>query len=110
MPTMSLKVTRPPSSAADHRPPELVKPLFRGNGDTDYLCGNCGSVMAAGLGPSQRVIVDGCVLRVRGGKRVPGSLASMTLWQAQWEQFTIELRGNAEDTPPRRGDLPCNSG
>ena len=37
MPTMSLKVTRPPSSAADHRPPELVKPLFRGNGDTDYL-------------------------------------------------------------------------
>jgi len=62
MPTMSLKVTRPPSSAADHRPPELVKPLFRGNGDTDYLCGNCGSVMPAGLGPTQRVIVDaaGC--------------------------------------------------
>ena len=58
MPTMSLKVTRPPSSAADHRPPELVKPLFRGNGDTDYLCGNCGSVMAASLGPTQRVILD----------------------------------------------------
>ena len=58
MPTMSLRVTRPPSSAADHHPPELVQPLFRGNGDTDYLCGNCGSVIAASLGPTQRVIVD----------------------------------------------------
>ena len=58
MPTMSLRVTRPPSSAADGRSPELVKPLFRGSGDTDYLCGNCGSVMAASLEPSQRVIVD----------------------------------------------------
>ena len=68
MPTMSLKVTRPPSSAADHRPPELVKPLFRGNGDTDYLCGNCGSVMAAGLGPTQRVIVDAAVCSACGAE------------------------------------------
>jgi hypothetical protein len=58
MPTISLKVKRPPSSAVDHHPPELVQPLFRGNGDTDYLCGNCGSVMAASLGPTQRVILD----------------------------------------------------
>ena len=58
MPIISLKVTRPPSSAADHRPPELVKPLFRGSGDTDYQCGNCGSVIAASMGPTQRVIVD----------------------------------------------------
>ena len=58
MPTMSLKVTRLPSSAADHRPPELVQPLFRGTGDSDYVCGNCGSVIAASLGPTQRVIVD----------------------------------------------------
>ena len=55
MPVISLKVTRPPSSADVHRPPELVKPLFRGSGDTDYPCGNCGSVVAASMGPAQRV-------------------------------------------------------
>jgi hypothetical protein len=58
MPTLSLKVTRPPSGPVDHLPPEHSKPLFRGNGDTDYLCGSCGSVMAASMGPTQRVIVD----------------------------------------------------
>jgi hypothetical protein len=58
MATISLKVTRPASDAADQAPPELAKPLFRGNGDTDYLCGNCGSVIAASMGASQRVIVD----------------------------------------------------
>ena len=58
MPVISLKVTRPPSSADVHRPPELVKPLFRGSGDTDYQCGNCGSVIAASMGPAQRVLVD----------------------------------------------------
>ncbi len=68
MPTISLKVTRPPSGADDHRPPELVKPLFRGNGDTDYLCGNCGSVMAASLGPNQRVIVDAATCAACGAE------------------------------------------
>jgi rubredoxin len=58
MPTISLKVTRPASEAADQVPPELAKPLFRGNGDMDYLCGNCGYVIAASMGPTQRVIVD----------------------------------------------------
>ena len=58
MPTMSLKVTRLPSAAADHPQSELGKPLFRGTGDTDYVCGNCGSVIAASMGPAQRVIVD----------------------------------------------------
>jgi DNA-directed RNA polymerase subunit RPC12/RpoP len=58
MPTISLKVTRPPSSAADQGAPEPGKPLFRGSGDTDYLCGNCGSVIAASMGAGQRVIID----------------------------------------------------
>jgi len=35
-----------------------VKPLFRGNGGTDYLCGNCAAVIALGMGPTQHVIVD----------------------------------------------------
>ena len=58
MPTKSLKVTRAPASVADDVAPELGKPLFRGTGDTDYLCGNCGSVIAANMGPGQRVIVE----------------------------------------------------
>ena len=58
MPTMSLKVTRQPSGASDRGAPEMGKPLFTGSGDTDYLCGNCGSVIAANMGPTQRVIVD----------------------------------------------------
>jgi DNA-directed RNA polymerase subunit RPC12/RpoP len=53
-----LKVTRAPAGAVDGIPPESGKPLFRGTGDTDYLCGNCGSVIAANMGPGQRVIVD----------------------------------------------------
>ena len=55
MPTMVLKVTRLPSGAVDHPAP---KPLFQGVGGTDYLCGNCGSVIAASMGPTQRVMVD----------------------------------------------------
>jgi hypothetical protein len=55
---MSLKVTRSPSNTDHHPIAALGKPLFRGTGDTDYLCGNCGSVIAASMGPAQRVIVD----------------------------------------------------
>jgi DNA-directed RNA polymerase subunit RPC12/RpoP len=68
MPTMSLKVRRPPSSAADLGTPELGKPLFRGTGDTDYLCGNCGSVIAASMGPNQRVIVDAATCATCGAE------------------------------------------
>jgi DNA-directed RNA polymerase subunit RPC12/RpoP len=58
MPAMSLKVRHPPSDTVEHGTPKLGKPLFRGTGDTDYLCGSCGSVIAASMGPNQRVILD----------------------------------------------------
>ena len=58
MSSISLKVVGPPSGGADPRSPEAVTPLFRGTGDTDYLCGNCGAVIASGMGPTQHVIVD----------------------------------------------------
>lgn len=58
MPTISLKVTHAPSGNADREVSETSKPLFRGTGDTDYLCGNCGMVIAAGIGPTQRVPFD----------------------------------------------------
>jgi len=61
MATINLRVVRAPSSAADPPTPGSVKPLFRGNGDTDYLCGNCGAVIAANMGPTQHVIVDTAV-------------------------------------------------
>jgi hypothetical protein len=57
MSSIALKVVRV-ASMAEHRPPERVGPLFRGTGGTDYLCGNCGVVIALGMGPSQRVNVD----------------------------------------------------
>jgi hypothetical protein len=58
MASIALKVTRPPLSSAVPPTPQTVKPLFRGNGGTDYLCGNCAAVIALGMGPTQHVIVD----------------------------------------------------
>ena len=68
MPTLSLKVMRPSPGAADPPTPELNKPLFRGTGDADYLCGSCGSVIAASMGPGQRVIVDATTCPVCGAE------------------------------------------
>lgn len=68
MPTTTLKVTRAPSDAGGEIAPELGKPLFRGTGDTDYLCGNCGSLIAASMGPNQRVIVDTTTCPVCGAE------------------------------------------
>jgi DNA-directed RNA polymerase subunit RPC12/RpoP len=68
MPTMSLKIKRPPTGAADLGTPELDKPLFRGTGDTDYLCGSCGSVIAASMGPNQRVIGDAATCATCGAE------------------------------------------
>ena len=68
MPIMSLKIRRPSSGAADLGTPELGKPLFRGTGDTDYLCGSCGSVIAASMGPNQRVIVDVAICAACGAE------------------------------------------
>ena len=58
MASVSLKVVRPPRDAGGDRIRAEPRPLFRGNGDTDYLCGHCRSVMALHMAPSERVIVD----------------------------------------------------
>ena len=68
MPSVSLKVTRPPPSGEEHRGPEAIRPLFRGNGDTDYICGNCGAVLAASMGPRQHVIVDSATCSACGAE------------------------------------------
>lgn len=68
MPTISLKVTRPSPGGAAPPTPEFDKPLFRGTGDTDYLCGDCGFVIAASMGPAQRVIIDAATCSACGAE------------------------------------------
>jgi hypothetical protein len=57
MPSTSLKVIRD-AVDEDHPTTQEAGPLFRGNGDRDYLCGNCGAVIIEGFSPSQRVPFD----------------------------------------------------
>lgn len=68
MPAISLKVTHAPSGNIDPEVSERSKPLFRGTGDTDYLCGNCGAVIAAGIGPTQRVPFDSATCSACGAQ------------------------------------------
>ena len=68
MPSIALKITNPPTSAADHHTPRESRPLFQGNGDTDYICGNCAAVIAAGMGPTQHVIVDTTICAACGAE------------------------------------------
>jgi hypothetical protein len=58
MPTIVLKITRAPTDNSEPPISQPTGPLLRGTGDTDYLCGNCGFVIAAGMGPQQRVPLD----------------------------------------------------
>ena len=58
MPTIVLKLTHAPSNTRVEQTPQSAGPLLRGTGDTDYLCGNCGFVIASGIGSGQRVMVD----------------------------------------------------
>ena len=57
-----------PAGAVNDMEAHFDKPLFRGTGDTDYRCGNCGYVIAANMGPDQRVIVDSAVCSACGAE------------------------------------------
>jgi hypothetical protein len=75
MPAIPLKVTRAPSGDADQTAAEAAKPLFRGTGDTDYVCGHCGAVIALGMGPNQRVPFDSTTCSACGAEnQFPPSL------------------------------------
>ena len=58
MPSIVLKATYLTRQTADHEPRRGAGPLFRGNGDIDYLCGNCGFAIAANMTPAQHVIIE----------------------------------------------------
>ena len=77
MSTVRLRITRPPPDGAEAANPQSVKPLFRGTGDTDYVCGCCGAALAASMGPGQRVIVDATTCSGCGAEN----------------EFPVELRG-----------------
>jgi len=47
---------------------ETAGPLLRGSGDTDYLCGNCGFVIASGMGPGQRVAIETAICPACGAE------------------------------------------
>ena len=67
MPTITLKLIRPPADDTQEQR-EAAKPLLRGVGDTDYLCGNCGGVIASGLAANQRVPYDSTVCPACGAE------------------------------------------
>ena len=64
MPTANLKVIR--AASDDDERTGTGGPLFRGNGDNDYLCGNCGAVIVEGFSSTQHVIVDSAVCSTCG--------------------------------------------
>ena len=68
MSSIALKVTRAPSSTGVRQAPQTVQPLFRGNGGTDYVCGNCAAVIASAMGPTQHVIVDQTICSACGAE------------------------------------------
>ncbi|HXO01227.1 MAG TPA: hypothetical protein VN900_04175 [Stellaceae bacterium] len=58
MPSIVLKITHPPSEMEDREIRRGAGPLFRSTGDIDYLCGNCGFVIAACMTLNQHVMLD----------------------------------------------------
>jgi hypothetical protein len=55
MATIKLKVIREPTMPPPWSAPPGAGPLFTGSGGTDYVCGNCEFVIAAEIGPGQRI-------------------------------------------------------
>ncbi|HEU0217307.1 MAG TPA: hypothetical protein VFQ90_11655 [Stellaceae bacterium] len=58
MPSIVLNITEAPAEATGSEPDGSSGPLFRGNGDIDYLCGNCSFVIVSGFSANQHVISD----------------------------------------------------
>ena len=66
MPSVVLKIMHAPLEGEAREPRRGAGPLFRGNGDVDYVCGNCGFAIVAGFGPNQHVTVDSTVCSACG--------------------------------------------
>src|SRR5262249_9111406 len=68
MPRIVLTLTRPPSDTSAEQTPQSAGPPLCGTGNTDYLCGNCGFVIASGIGPGQLVAVDTAICSACGAE------------------------------------------
>jgi phage FluMu protein Com len=55
MAKIKLRIIRDPMVPPPWVPPPGAGPLFTGTGDTDYVCGSCEFVIAAKIGPGQRI-------------------------------------------------------
>jgi hypothetical protein len=56
MATIKLKIIRESTIPPPWNAPPGAGPLFTGSGGTDYVCGNCEFVIAAKIGPGQRIM------------------------------------------------------
>jgi len=61
MPTVVLTASAVPPEGGERQRARAAGPLFRGNGDIDYLCGSCRFVIASAMGSTQRVPFDSAV-------------------------------------------------
>ena len=68
MPTITLAVTQGQGTPAPEEVPRSAGPLYRGTGDVDYVCGNCGFTIAATMKPGQRVLADRATCRACGAE------------------------------------------
>jgi hypothetical protein len=71
MPTIVLKITYAPTGDSNGQVSQSAEPLLRGIGDTDYLCGNFGFVIASGMGPKQHVPGPRHLFSLRRRERIP---------------------------------------
>jgi hypothetical protein len=66
--TIVSKLRRAALDTSGEQTPQTAGPLLRGTGDTDYLCGNCGFVIASGIAPRQCVAVDAAIYSACGAE------------------------------------------
>jgi hypothetical protein len=77
MPNIVLKTTHPPSEMDDREIRRHAGPLFRGNGDIDYVCGNCGFAIASHMGASQHFMLAQAICAACGAtNELPPELIS----------------------------------
>lgn len=58
MPSIVLNLVDNPAETTERELGGRSGPLFRGNGDIDYVCGNCGFAIVSGFSANQHVIAD----------------------------------------------------
>jgi hypothetical protein len=77
MSNIVLKITHAASENGDREMPRGAGPLFRGNGDIDYLCGNCGFAIAEHMGPKQHfMLAHACCAACGATNEFPPELRS----------------------------------